>query len=165
MSIAKLTELLVAMPARVFGNLESVLLAATRLWVGWEFFKSGLLKVENWQSTLFLFREEYHVPLLPSGLAAVVGTAGELVFPVLLFAGLTSRLAALGLSAVNIMAVVSYADVLLSEGFEGALGQHYLWGFAMVVVIVFGPGKLSLDQLLAAAPPVRSRASLSAHAI
>jgi putative oxidoreductase len=144
----KLVRSLLVVPARLLGNFESLLLLAVRWWVAWDFLKSGWLKITNWQNTLFLFDNEYHVPLLPSNLAAVVGTAGELAFPVLLFAGLTSRLGALGLSAVNIMAVVSYADVLLSEGFEGALAQHYLWGFGLIVVMVFGPGKVSLDQLL-----------------
>jgi uncharacterized membrane protein YphA (DoxX/SURF4 family) len=79
--------------------------------------------------------------------AAVAGTTGELVFPLLLFVGLASRLSALGLFAVNVMAVVSYTHVLLTEGFEAALAQHYLWGFALLVLVVFGPGKLSLDYL------------------
>ncbi len=154
--IDNLVRWLVKAPESAFGQLESLLLVAVRLWVGWDFFKAGLLKAENWESTLFLFREEYRVPLLPSDLAAVVGTTGEIVFPALLFVGLTSRLAALGLSAVNVMAVVSYAHVLLSEGFEGALGQHYLWGFALLVVIVFGPGKVSADHWLGHVPRVRA---------
>jgi putative oxidoreductase len=162
MLIANLVRRLVTTPARVLGNLESLLLLGVRFWVAWDFFKSGLLKVENWDSTLFLFREEYRVPVLPSDVAAVVGTFGELAFPVLLFAGLTSRLAAIGLSTVNIMAVVSYAHVLLSEGFEGAIAQHYLWGFALVVVIVFGPGKLSADQLLTLGPRGETRVASAA---
>jgi len=46
--------------------------------------------------------------------------------------------------------------VLLSEGFEGALGQHYLWGFALLVVVVFGPGKVSADYWLGHVPRVRA---------
>ena len=147
MSIAKISNVLVGVPTRVFGRLESVFLLAVRLWVGWDFFKSGLIKIGSWPTTLFLFREEYHTPLLPPAVAAVAGTTGELVFPLLLFVGLAGRLSALGLTAVNVMAVVSYAHVLLTEGFEAALAQHYLWGFALLVLIVFGPGKLSLDYL------------------
>jgi putative oxidoreductase len=149
MAIERIVGWLIVWPERVFGGLASLLLLGVRFWVGWEFFKSGWLKITSWDSTLFLFQQEYHVPLLPSWLAAVVGTFGELAFPVLLFAGLAARLGALGLSAVNIMAVVSYAHVLLTEGFEAALGQHYLWGFALVVLLVFGPGRLSLDYLIA----------------
>jgi len=147
MLIQKFSSALVIAPTRVFGSLESLFLLAVRLWVGWDFLKSGLIKIGSWQSTLFLFREEYHTPFLPPAIAAVAGTAGELAFPILLFAGIAGRLSALGLFAVNVMAVVSYAHVLLTEGFEAALAQHYLWGFALLVLVVFGPGKLSVDYL------------------
>ena len=73
---------------------------------------------------------------------------GELVFPVLLWLGLFGRLAALGLSAVNAMAVIAYAHVLFADGFEAALGQHYLWGFMLLVLAVYGPGGLSFDRLV-----------------
>jgi putative oxidoreductase len=128
--------------------LASPFLLAIRFYVPWQFFKSGLVKLQDWDSTLYLFRDEYHVPLLPPAAAAVTGAAGEIVFPVLLAAGFLTRYAALGLSAVNVMAVVSYAHVLLSEGFEAALGQHYLWGSLLLVLAVFGPGRWSVDEFL-----------------
>jgi putative oxidoreductase len=131
-------------------TLQPLFALATRLWVSWQFLKSGLLKAQDWESTLFLFQEEYRVPLLSPPLAALAGTAGELVFPVLLGLGLFGRLAALGLSAVNVLAVVSYAHVLLASGFEAALGQHLLWGFMLLVVAIYGPGSLSVDGLIAA---------------
>lgn len=141
-------RLFIEMPARLLEPLRSSLLAVARLWVAWQFLKSGWLKVTSWENTLFLFREEYHVPLLTPALAAVGGTVGELVFPLLLIAGLASRLSALGLSAVNVMAVVAYAHVLLAEGFEAALGDHVLWGVVLIVIAIAGPGSLSLDALL-----------------
>jgi len=61
---------------------------ALRCYVGWQFFKAGIIKVSDWGATLALFHDEYHVPLLPPDLAAVMGAAGELTFPVLLFVGL-----------------------------------------------------------------------------
>lgn len=128
--------------------LAPVLALVTRLYVGWVFLKSGYLKITDWESTLFLFREEYHVPLLPPYVAAVAGTASELAFSVLVIAGLFGRLSALALFAVNAMAVVSYSHVLLSEGFEAAIGQHYLWGFMLLVLAIHGPGTLSLDRIL-----------------
>jgi putative oxidoreductase len=151
MSIARLHDLLVEWPGRVLGTLEAPLLLATRLWISWEFLKSGWLKVTSWQTTVFLFQNEYQVPVLPPYAAAIAGTAGELVFPMLLILGLAGRLSAAGLFAVNAMAVVSYAHVLLTEGFEAAVGQHYLWGFALLVLAVVGPGRVSLDALLGAA--------------
>jgi len=136
-----------ALAERAGGTLASLLLLATRLYVAWQFLKSGLLKIEDWDTTLFLFQEEYHVPVLPPALAAVAGATGELLFPTLLILGLGTRYAALGLSAVNVMAVVSYAHVLLAEGSEAALGQHQLWGYMLLVVLVFGPGLFSVDAL------------------
>lgn len=125
----------------------SLLLLATRLHVSWQFLKSGWLKLTDWETTLFLFQEEYHTPLLPPVAAAAAGTFGELVFPALLIAGFMGRYAAAGLFAVNVVAVVSYAHVLLGEGFEAALGQHYLWGFMLLVLAVFGPGRWAVDSL------------------
>lgn len=125
--------------------LQSIFLAAVRIYVSWQFLKSGWLKLQDWETTRFLFEEEYKVPLLSPGLAAVLGTAGEIAFPVLLIVGLLSRYAALGLSAVNVVAVVSYSHVLMSEGFEAALGQHYLWGLILLTVLLFGPGRWSAD--------------------
>jgi len=61
--------------------------------------------------------------------------------------GLLSRYAAVGLFAVNVVAVVSYSHVLLTEGFEAALGQHYLWGLMLLVLVVLGPGRWALDSL------------------
>jgi putative oxidoreductase len=135
--------------AQVATWFESPLLLAFRWYVAWQFLKSGWLKISNWESTLYLFQDEYHVPLLPPAVAAVAGTAGELVFPALLVIGLLTRYSALGLSAVNVVAVISYAHVLLSEGFEAAIAQHYLWGALLLVVAVFGPGRWSADALLA----------------
>jgi putative oxidoreductase len=66
----------------------------------------------------------------------------------LLVLGLVSRLSAVGLFAVNAMAVISYSQVLLAEGSEAALGQHVLWGTLLLFLIIYGPGKFSLDYLL-----------------
>jgi putative oxidoreductase len=128
--------------------LASPLLLALRVYVAWQFLKSGWLKLSNWESTLYLFQEEYHVPLLSPAVAAVAGTAGELVFPLLLIIGLLTRYAAAGLFAVNVVAVVAYAHVLLSVGFEAAIGQHYLWGVMLLAIAVFGPGRWALDVLI-----------------
>ncbi len=145
LTVLRRANALAAVASRPF---EDLLLLAMRLYVSWQFLISGWLKLQDWESTLFLFREEYRVPVLPPAAAAVFGTAGELLFPLLLVVGLLTRYAALGLALVNVMAVVSYAHVLLAAGFEAAIGQHYLWGTLLLVILVFGPGRFALDSLV-----------------
>ncbi len=135
--------------ARLLGALQPLFLTATRWYVSWQFLKSGWIKLSSWDTTIYLFENEYHTPLLPPHVAAVAGTFGELFFPLLLVAGIASRLGALGLFAVNALAVISYQQVLLSEGFEAALAQHVLWGFMLALLAILGPGGWSIDSLLA----------------
>ena len=129
-------------------RLRSLLLLGTRLWVSWQFLNSGWIKLSGWDSTLELFRYEYQVPLLPPAAAAVAGTFGELFFPLLLVLGLFTRIGAVGLFAVNALALYSYWHVLGGEGFEAARGQHYLWGYMLLVLATCGGGSFSLDKLL-----------------
>jgi len=134
--------------ARLLDPLQSLFALGARLYVSWQFLKSGYLKVTSWDSTIYLFENEYHTPLLSPHAAAVAGSFGELFFPTLLVLGFASRLGAIGLFAVNAMAVVSYAQVLLAEGSEAALGQHILWGTLLLFLMLYGPGKFSLDYVL-----------------
>ena len=49
--------------------------------------------------------------------------------------------------AVNVMAVVSYLDLF---GFEcpAGINSHYYWGSILLALVVFGPGKISLDEII-----------------
>jgi putative oxidoreductase len=125
----------------------SIMSLAIRLYVGLQFFKAGLVKIGDWSATLSLFRDEYHVPVLPPELAAVMGATGELALPILLFVGVLSRPAALGLFAVNLMAVISYPQ-LFAFDCPAAINDHFYWGFLLLVLAAFGPGRLSLDAWL-----------------
>lgn len=129
--------------------LRPLLLLALRLYLASVFFRSGLTKITDWDTTLYLFTEEYAVPLLPPAIAAFMGTAGELLLPPLLALGLAGRFAALGLTVVNAMAVLSYPALL---GFEcpAALQSHIAWGAGLLALLSFGPGALSADHLIAA---------------
>jgi putative oxidoreductase len=122
----------------------SLLALALRLFVGWQFFKAGMVKIGDWSGTLALFHDEYKVPLLPPDLAAYMGTGGELVLPLLLFVGLVSRPAALALLFVNLMAVLSYPQLFAFEC-PAAINDHLYWGILLLVLAAFGPGKFSLD--------------------
>ena len=125
--------------------LQPVAALLARLYVAQVFFLAGLTKLRDWETTLFLFTDEYKVPVLPPAVAAVMGTGGELVLPVLLALGLFGRFGALGLLVMNVVAVIS-----LSEIAPAALQQHILWGALLAGVAVYGPGPWSLDRFLSA---------------
>jgi len=116
---------------------------AIRLWVANVFFKSGLTKISSMDSTIMLFTHEYQVPVLSPEIAAYLGTFTELAFPVLLAVGLGGRFAALMLFVFNIVAVISY-PALEAAGVE----QHQVWGLMLLVTLLHGPGKLSVDHFL-----------------
>lgn len=111
-----------------------------RVYIAQVFFLAGLTKLRDWDTTLLLFTEEYRVPVLSPAVAAVMGTTGELVLPVLLLLGLAGRFAALGLSVVNAVAVVS-----LSEIAPAALQQHITWGVLLAALALYGVGRWSID--------------------
>jgi putative oxidoreductase len=125
---------------RVLEALQPAAQLAARLYVGAAFFRSGLTKIADWETTLALFQDEYKVPLLPPPLAAVMGTGGELVLPVLLVLGLFGRFGALGLSVVNVVAVLSLEEIA-----PAALQQHVFWGSLLAALVLWGPGRWSLD--------------------
>jgi putative oxidoreductase len=129
--------------ARQIDRLQPLLLLAFRLYVARVFFMSGLTKIHDWSVTVALFTNEYHVPVLPPGIAALMGTAAELSMSLLLALGLATRFGAFILFFFNIIAVVSYAALP-----DIAVKDHLLWGVLILVVLVFGPGKISLDYWL-----------------
>ena len=124
-------------------RLQPIFALAIRLYVARVFLASGLIKIMGWNSTLALFANEFHVPLLPPTVAAYLGTAAELGLPVLLALGLGTRFAAVALFVFNIVAVISYPDLS-----DAGLKDHMLWGALILVTFFYGPGKISLDALL-----------------
>lgn len=147
-SLPRSTNALIARALALWDRLEQGLsalqpLAAllARLYVAQVFFLSGLTKLRDWDITLALFADEYHVPLLSPAVAAMLGTAGELVLPVLLVLGLAGRFAALGLGVVNAVAVVSLAEIA-----PAALQQHITWGVLLATLALYGCGPWSLAR-------------------
>jgi putative oxidoreductase len=148
-----LAQRLWALGERAIGLLEMLQPAAqlaARIYVGSVFFRSGLTKLHDWDTTLALFMDEYHVPLLNPTLAAFLGTAGEIGLPILLVLGLAGRFAAAGLSVMNVVAVLSLAEIA-----EAALQGHVFWGSLLAALLLWGPGRWSLDRV--AVPWLRSR--------
>lgn len=133
-----------ALLTRALDALQPLAALLARLYIAQVFFLSGLTKLRDWETTVALFTDEYKVPLLPPAAAAFMGTAGELVLPVLLVLGLAGRFSALGLFVVNAVAVIS-----LSEIAPAALQQHVFWGSLLAGLAIYGLGPWSLDRWLA----------------
>lgn len=124
-------------------KLQPIFALAVRLYVARVFFVSGLIKLQNWNSTLGLFENEFHVPLLPPHWAALLGTGAELALPVLLALGIVTRFSAIAMFVFNIIAVISYPDLS-----DAGLKDHMLWGTLLLVTLFYGPGKIAVDYWL-----------------
>ncbi len=131
------------MATRLTDYLQPVLNVVFRLWIAKIFFMSGLTKIKSWDTTLMLFEYEYAVPVLNFKMAAFLSTGAELLFPVLLVAGLAGRFSAAALFVLNFVAAIAYPDVS-----PAGINDHYFWGAMLLVLVVYGPGKLSIDHLI-----------------
>src|SRR5437870_13853001 len=138
--------------SRMLDKFRPILLLGFRLYVARVFLMSGLTKIHDWSITVALFTDEYHVPVLPPAVAALMGTATELSMPVLLALGLATRFGAFVLFFFNIIAVVSYAALP-----DIAVKDHIFWGTTILVILLCGPGKISLDFWLEQRLALRTR--------
>jgi putative oxidoreductase len=99
------------------------------------------------------------IPFFPWHVIVLLGTWTEFLLPILIVIGLFSRIAAIGM--IVFIVVQSYVDVAfhgLEGKFVGAMfdrfpdaiifDQRMLWIFVLLMIVVNGPGKLSLDHLL-----------------
>ncbi len=131
----------------------SIVQLAMRVGIGGIFFNAGLLKYRSWEFTVVLFREEYQVPLLDPEVAARIAMVQELTIPILLFAGLATRLATLPF--LGMLAVIQ------TFVYPNAWAEHLVWGSILLFLLTRGPGAFSLDRLIARALSARhSPASL-----
>jgi putative oxidoreductase len=134
----QLRERMVAARARLERFPLSLLQLGLRIGVGAVFFNSGLLKVNSWEFAVKLFEDEYRVPLLDPETAARLAASVEISMPVLLFAGLATRLATLPLlGMVLVIQVFVYPQ---------AWTEHLLWTSALLFLLTRGPGVFSLDH-------------------
>ena len=81
------------------------------------------------------------MPLLPPELAALMGATAEHLFPALILIGLATRFSALALLGMTAtIQVLVYPD---------AYPTHGVWATVLLYLVARGPGRLSLDHLLA----------------
>ncbi|MCF3640351.1 DoxX family protein [Rhizobium sp. TRM95111] len=99
------------------------------------------------------------VPFLPWGLIVVLGTYSEFLLPILIVAGLATRLAAVGM--IGFIAVQTLVDITVHAVDAATIGalfdrfpdsliadQRLLWIFPLIYLALNGGGSLSLDHLL-----------------
>jgi putative oxidoreductase len=118
-----------------------------RLWVANVFIKSGLSKIQDWNTTVVLFKYVYSTPLMSPTVAAYIGTGAEFVLPVLLVLGLGGRIAIFAFFIYNLMCAISFHFLWTPAGTSG-LDDHIVWGLLLMMLMFHGAGKISLDHLL-----------------
>lgn len=122
---------------------DTPLLFANRLFIAAIFWQSGRTKVDGWalnDSAIYLFAEEYRLPLIAPLLAAQLTAVAEHVLPVLLLLGLGSRLAAAVLLLMTaVIQVFVYPDAWATQG---------SWAALLAWIVLRGPGGWSLDAHL-----------------
>lgn len=118
----------------------SLLILAARAATFSVFFRSGLVKIADWNATLLLFANEYKVPLLPPNVAATMSACMELGLSTLVLIGLAARLSALALLGMILVIQVFVYPM--------AWPDHIQYLAFMIFIICRGPGVLSLDYLV-----------------
>ena len=114
-----------------------LLLLGIRCWMAHVFWRAGRIKLKRWDTTLSLFKFEYKIPFIAPDLAACLATTFELVCPVLLVAGLMTRLATTPLLIMT--AVIQFTYI--------SHQNHLYWSFLLGTILLKGAGPLSLDAL------------------
>lgn len=124
---------------------------ALRFALGFPFFFSGLTKWDGFgrisEGALFLFADEFKLHLFggeiaypfPALMAHFSGTA-EIVLPLMLFVGLGTRFAALGLLVMTLIIQLTVPD--------GWANFHLPWAAMALAIMHLGAGPFSLDALL-----------------
>jgi putative oxidoreductase len=143
------TTALAALVERATGLCEqiphSLVALAARVFPAAVFWQSGQTKLDGWHvsdNAVYLFREEYRLPLIDPAVAAHLAAFAEHTFPILLVLGLATRFAAL---ALLIMTLVIQIFV-----YPGAWPTHGTWIACFLILIARGAGAWSLDHLIKA---------------
>ena len=143
----------------LFGRIPDTLIAMiARFSIAGVFWKSGQTKIEGLaidvvsgefslgvprlsDSALFLFKEEYSLPLIAPELAALMAAFAEHLFPILLLLGLATRFSALALLVMTLTIQIFV--------YPGAWPTHGVWAAVLLYLMAYGPGWCSIDHFIA----------------
>ena len=143
--LRKSYELLIA----TANSLQSVLLLAVRLYWGWQFLETGWGKLSDIHKVVGFFTS---LGIPAPALNAYFVSGLEFVGGALLMLGLGSRLIALLFTADMLVAYITADREALFSIFSSPdkfyAAAPYTFLFASLLVLVFGPGRFSLDYLL-----------------
>lgn len=156
--VARLSRL-ICQVHHLMGRMPNTLLAfIARFSIAAVFWKSGQTKIEGLvidivsgsfalgvprlsDNAVFLFKEEYKLPLITPEWGASFAALGEHILPFLLLIGLGTRFSALGLLGMTlVIQVFVYPD---------AYATHGTWAAVLLYLMVHGPGQLSVDAWIA----------------
>ncbi len=147
-------------PLRIVGGLSrlparfpmSITQLVLRFALAVPFWRSGLTKWDGVfqlsDTAVYLFTQEFRLHLfggeyaLPAPhLMAFLSSCGEILFPIMLLLGLGTRFAAVGILAMTAIIQLTIPD--------GWANFHLPWAAMALAIANYGPGKVSLDQLIA----------------
>ena len=134
---------------RTSSSLESPFLLAVRLYWGWQFMQAGWGKLHDIGKVIGFFTElGIPAPVLNAYFVSALEFAGGLLLAV----GLGSRLIAL-LLAVDMIVAYTSADrealfSIISNPDKFTAAAPYTFLVASLLVLIFGPGRFSLDALV-----------------
>jgi putative oxidoreductase len=131
-------------------SLQSPFLLAVRLYWGWQFHTTGMGKLHDLGKVTDFFTS-LGIPA-PGPTAVFIATL-EFVGGLLLILGLGSRLVALLMTGNMLVAFFATDREALFSIFSDPdklyAATPYTFLFASLIILFFGPGKLSIDALLA----------------
>jgi putative oxidoreductase len=123
----------------------SLVAVAARIFPAAVFWQSGQTKLEGWHlsdNAIYLFREEYKLPLIDPVIAAHLAAFAEHFFPILLVMGLATRFAALALLGMTLVIEIFV--------YPGGWPTHGTWAACFLILMARGAGAWSFDHLIKA---------------
>ena len=146
-------------------KLQSPLLLILRLYWGWQFFVAGRAHLANLNQTTEFF-QSLNIPM--PHLNAIMAGSTECVGGLLLLLGLGSRIITVPLVGTMVVAYLTADRDKVTGIFQNpdafVTATPFLFLFAALIVLVFGPGKLSADALIGRLSLSRSSERLSSAA-
>lgn len=151
--------------APIFPYAQSAFLLSVRLYWGWQLYRTGHGKLQHLDKITEYF-ESLNIPHAALNARFIGGL--EFVGGLLLIAGLASRLISIPLT-INLFVAYWVADREAFTSFFSDPGKFYAadpytYLFAVVLILIFGPGLFSFDALIRRALAIRKREQVDAVA-